>query len=84
MNRRLAAGVCFLALASTPTAAEPVLVKLAVTEGKDIRFAHLTSKDGLSAGQIRDILQDDQGYLVVQHLGRAEPVRRLPVQVLPS
>ena len=38
-------------------------MKLAVTEGKDIRFAHLTSKDGLSPGQIRDILQDNQGFL---------------------
>ena len=51
------------AIASTPTAAEPELVTLAVSEGKDIRFAHLTSKDGLSAGQIRDIVQDDQGFL---------------------
>ena len=82
--RILAAAVCFLPLASTPSAAEPELVKLAVSEGKDIRFAHLTSKDGLSPGQIRDILQDDQGFLMVQHLGRAEPVRRLPVQIVPS
>ena len=61
--RILAAGVCFLQLASTPSAAEPELVKLAVSEGKDIRFAHLTSRDGLSPGQIRDILQDNQGFL---------------------
>ena len=44
-------------------AAEPALVRLAVSDGKDVRFAHLTSKDGLSPGQIRDILQDDQGFL---------------------
>ena len=69
--RILAAGVCFLQLASTPSAAEPELVKLAVSEGKDIRFTHLTSRDGLPFGQIRDILQDDQGLLVVQHLERA-------------
>ena len=59
--RILAAGVCFLQLASTPSAAEPEFVKLAVSEGTDIRFAHLTSKDGLSPGQIRGIVQDDQG-----------------------
>jgi len=61
--RILAAGVCFLQLASTPSAAEPELVKLAVSDGKDIRFAHLITRDGLSPGQIRDILQDNQGFL---------------------
>ena len=61
--RILAAGVCFLQLASALSAAEPALVRLAVSEGKDIRFAHLTTRDGLSPGQIRDILQDDQGFL---------------------
>ena len=61
--RILAAGVCVLPLASTPSAAEPELVKLAVSEGKDIRFAHLITRDGLSPGQIRDILQDNQGFL---------------------
>jgi ligand-binding sensor domain-containing protein len=38
-------------------------VRLAVSEGKDIRFAHLTRKDGLSPGGVRNILQDDQGFL---------------------
>jgi ligand-binding sensor domain-containing protein/signal transduction histidine kinase len=61
--RILVAGVCFLQLASIPSAAEPELVKLAVSEGKDIRFAHLTNRDGLSPGQIRDILQDNQGFV---------------------
>ena len=61
--RSCAAAVCLLQLASALSAAEPALVKLAVSEGKDIRFAHLTSKDGLSPGGIRDILQDDQGFL---------------------
>ncbi len=61
--RILAAGVCFLQLAATPSAAEPELVKLAVSEGRDIRFTHLTSRDGLPFGQIRDILQDDRGFL---------------------
>ena len=67
--RILAAGVCFLQLASTPSAAEPEFVKLAVSEGTDIRFAHLTSKDGLSPGQIRGIVQDDQGFLWVNTMG---------------
>ena len=61
--RSCAAAVCLLQLASALSAAEPALVRLAVSEGKDIRFAHLTTKDGLSPGQIRDILQDDQGFL---------------------
>ena len=61
--RIFAAGVCFLQLASTPSAAEPELVKLAVREGNDVVFAHLTSNDGLSPGAIRHILQDDQGFL---------------------
>ena len=78
------AAVCFLQLASALSAAEPRLVRLAVTEGKDIRFAHLTSKNGLSPGQIRDITSGRSGFLVVQHPGCTQPVRRLPVQVLPS
>jgi ligand-binding sensor domain-containing protein/signal transduction histidine kinase len=61
--RSCAAAVCFLQLASALSAAESALVRLAVSEGKDIRFTHLTSKDGLSPGQIRDILQDNQGFL---------------------
>jgi ligand-binding sensor domain-containing protein/anti-sigma regulatory factor (Ser/Thr protein kinase) len=61
--RTLAAAVCCLQLASTLDAAAPELVKLAVREGTDIRFAHLTSRDGLSPGQVRDILQDDRGFL---------------------
>ena len=42
---------------------EPGLVRLAVSEAKDIRFSHLTTMNGLSPGGIRDILQDDQGFL---------------------
>jgi len=48
--RILAAGVCLFQFASTSSAAEPELVKLAVTEGKDIFFSHLTWNDGLSPG----------------------------------
>ena len=61
MKLRLAR--CVLPLASVLTAAEPPLVKLAVTDGKDIRFAHLTTKNGLSSGGIRGILQDDHGFM---------------------
>ena len=82
--RILAAAVCLLALASAPSAAEPALVTLAVSEGKDIRFAHLTSKDGLPPGTDPRHSSGRSGFFVVQHLGRAEPVRRLPVQVLSS
>ena len=38
-------------------------MRLAVSGGEDIRFSHLTRKDGLSPGQVRDILQDDRGFL---------------------
>jgi ligand-binding sensor domain-containing protein len=65
----LTASVCVVLLASGPSAAEPTLVKLALSEGKDIRFARLTDRDGLSPGQIRDILQDDQGFLWVNATG---------------
>jgi ligand-binding sensor domain-containing protein/signal transduction histidine kinase len=61
--RGCAAAACFLQLASALSAAEPGLVRLAVSEGKDIRFAHLTGKDGLSPGGIRNVLQDDQGFI---------------------
>ena len=57
------AAVCLLPLASALSAAEPALVRLAVSKGEDIRFSHLTRKDGLSPGQVRDILQDNQGFL---------------------
>ena len=58
-----ASALCLLGFVSALNAAEPPLVRLAVGQGKDIRFAHLTSKGSLSFGQIRDIVQDDQGFL---------------------
>jgi PAS domain S-box-containing protein len=61
--RRCAAAACVFQLASALHAAEPPLVKLAVNKGEDIRFSHLVHKDGFPPGQIRDILQDDQGFL---------------------
>ncbi len=60
--RRFLRAVCFIQLASVLNA-QPELVKLAVSKGEEIRFSHLTYKDGLSPGQIRDIVQDDQGFL---------------------
>ena len=45
--RILAAGMWFLPLASTLSAAEPELVKLAVSEGKDIRFASEIARKSL-------------------------------------
>ncbi len=80
--RSSAAAVCFLQLASALSAAEPALVRLAVSEGKDLGFAHLTTRDGLSPGQIRDILQDNEGSLWFNTLGVPEPIQRLPVQIL--
>ena len=61
--RSCAAAVCLLQLASALSATEPALVRLAVSEGRNISFTHLTSKDGLSPGQLRDIVQDNQGFL---------------------
>ena len=61
--RGCAAAVCFLQLASILSAADRGLVRLAVSVGDDIRFSHVTSKDGLSPGQVRDIVQDNQGFL---------------------
>jgi hypothetical protein len=49
----------FLPLPSALKESEPGLVKLAVSEGNDIRVSHLDRKDGLSAGEVRDIVQDD-------------------------
>ena len=43
--RIFAAGVCFLQLASTPSAAEPELVKLAISEGTaKLHLHHIYSK----------------------------------------
>jgi signal transduction histidine kinase/ligand-binding sensor domain-containing protein len=50
-------------LAYALSAAEPPLVKLAVSKGEDIRFSRVSRKDGLSPGQVTDIVQDNQGFL---------------------
>jgi ligand-binding sensor domain-containing protein/signal transduction histidine kinase len=67
--RSCLAAVCFLRIACALSAAEPTLVRLAVGEGKDVGFAHLTSKEGLSPGQVRGIVQDDQGFLWINTTG---------------
>jgi hypothetical protein len=61
--RRCNAAVCLLQFASALGDAEPKSVRLAVSEGKDIRSARLTSKDRVSFGQIRDIVRDHHGFL---------------------
>jgi ligand-binding sensor domain-containing protein len=61
--KRCSTVVCVLQLSCILAAAEPRLVKLAVTEGTQIRFAHLTARDGLPPGTVRNILQNDQGFL---------------------
>ena len=66
--RSCAAAACFLQLASALSAAEPALVRLAVSEGKDIRFAHLTSKERLVPRPSPRHPSGQSGFLVVQHL----------------
>src|ERR1700684_4062133 len=38
-------------------------IRLPVVEGKDIRFARISSYQGLSQVRVSDIVQDDQGFL---------------------
>ena len=54
--------LCILHVISA-TAAEPRLIKLPVTEGKDIRFTHLSTEEGLSQSRVDHVLQDSQGFL---------------------
>jgi ligand-binding sensor domain-containing protein len=61
--RNCTVAVCFFQAASALSAAEPGWVRLAVSEGKDIRFSRLTTVNGVSAGGIRDVFQDDQGFV---------------------
>ena len=44
-------------------AAEPRVVRLPIAEGKDIRFTHLSTEEGLSQSRVDHILQDAQGFL---------------------
>ena len=38
-------------------------IKIPVVEGKDIRFARISSSQGLSQVRVSDIVQDDQGFI---------------------
>jgi ligand-binding sensor domain-containing protein len=38
-------------------------IRLPVVEGKDIRFARISSSQGLSQVRVSDIVQDDQGFI---------------------
>ena len=38
-------------------------ITLPVVEGKDIRFARISSSQGLSQVRVSDIVQDDQGFI---------------------
>jgi len=38
-------------------------IRLPVVEGKDIRFARISSSQGLSQARVSDIVQDDQGFI---------------------
>jgi len=42
---------------------DPHSVRLPVTEGEDIRFSHLSTKEGLSQTRVAQIVQDDDGFL---------------------
>ena len=55
-------------MSAVPTAvlagtSEPSPVTLSVIDGKDIRFARLSSREGLSQGTVEQIVQDDQGFM---------------------
>src|SRR6201993_4551903 len=52
--------------ADTPSLDSPVdieTIRLPVVEGKDIRFARISSSQGLSQVRVSDIVQDDQGFI---------------------
>jgi signal transduction histidine kinase/ligand-binding sensor domain-containing protein len=42
---------------------DPVTVRLAVSDGSDIRFSHLSREQGLSQSRVTQIVQDNQGFL---------------------
>src|ERR1700743_2045064 len=41
----------------------PIPLKLSVVEAKDIRFAHISTAEGLSQIRVTNIVQDDLGYM---------------------
>src|SRR5258705_13919862 len=48
---------------SLDSAVDTETIKLSVVEGKDIRFARISSSQGLSQVRVSDIVQDDQGFI---------------------
>jgi len=41
----------------------PVSVRLQVMDGEDIRFSHLSTKEGLSQSRVGQIVQDNDGFM---------------------
>lgn len=61
---RAAIGILLLGIVSlSAAAADRRVVRLPVAEGKDIRFAHLSTEEGLSQSRVDHLLQDGQGFL---------------------
>jgi hypothetical protein len=54
---------CCASALSAQTRATTSVVTLRVVEGKDLRFAHLSTEKGLSHSVVDHILQDDQGFM---------------------
>src|ERR1700739_590552 len=42
---------------------DPRIIRLPVLPGRDIRFAHLSTTEGLSQIKVGQIVQDDQGFM---------------------
>src|ERR1700727_3331383 len=49
--------------ASLDSPVDTETIRLPVVEGKDIRFARISSSQGLSQARVSDIVQDDQGFI---------------------
>ena len=62
---RGASGVLLLCMVHVlhAVATEPRVITLPITEGKDIRFTHLSTEEGLSQSRVDHMLQDAQGFL---------------------
>ena len=65
MDRLRTAGPILLlfTLSVSATAADRRIVRLPITDGKDIRFTHLSTEEGLSQSRVDRLLQDAQGFL---------------------
>ena len=50
-------------LAKTPISQDNAPIRLPLIEGKDIRFAHFSTQQGLSQSRVDHMLQDDRGFL---------------------